>query len=86
MFLPANGLPKRARFLAILGLIFLTLIHVSLGFLEGDRAPKLKASLRPFFSSCLPFLWPQSVCHDQNHIVEGRRPRRIRLECCRGRD
>ena len=42
--------------------------------------------LRPFFSSCLPFLWPQSSCHYQNHIVEGRHSRRIRLECCRGRD
>ena len=57
MFLPANGLPKRARFLAILGLIFLTLIHVSLGFLEGDRAPKLNAPLRPFFSSWSFIFW-----------------------------
>ena len=51
MFLPANGLPKRARFLAILGLIFLTLINVGLEFLEGDGASKLKASLGSFLSS-----------------------------------
>ena len=55
--LPVNGLPKRARFLAILGLIFLTLINVGLEFLEGDGASKLKASLGSFLSSWSFIFW-----------------------------
>ena len=55
--LPVKGLPKRARFLAILGLIFLTLINVGLEFLEGNGAPKLKASLRSVLSFWSFIFW-----------------------------